>query len=277
MRGSTLCKVAVILLIGATSGAAQQRLTLQFRESGVTLDAQNVPIQQILAEWARVGGTRIINGEKVAGGIVTLQLVDVSERQALDIVLRGVSGYMLGMRQPGAPGTSAVDRILILPTSAAPQNPSPNASTNARASIVNRPVPSAPAPVPFDAPSEAADDQLSEQFDPSVAEPSQVMGPGMPTPIGSPSPVAADIETAPASRPTAPVIPLTRPFGPPPPRPGSVPAQPPGPSTPRPPAIGNPFGVPRGSDRPGVITPPAAEQPTPTVPSPTSPPPDPEA
>ena len=42
---------------------------------------------------------RIVNGERVAGPAVTLELQDVSERQALDVLLRGVSGYIVAPRE----------------------------------------------------------------------------------------------------------------------------------------------------------------------------------
>jgi hypothetical protein len=106
----------------------------------VTLEAQNVSVRQILSEWARIGGARIVNGEKVVGGPVTLQLNGIPERQALDAILRGVSGYMLASRQPGSAGASEFDRILILPTSSAPRTtPVP---TNA--AFAPRPVPVQP-------------------------------------------------------------------------------------------------------------------------------------
>jgi hypothetical protein len=110
--------VAVALL---PSRADAQNMKLQIQDGRVTLEAQNVPVRQILAEWARVGGAKIINGEKVVGAPLTLQLHSTPEREALDIILRGVSGYMLAARQEGT-GVSAFDRIMILPTSSAPRN-----------------------------------------------------------------------------------------------------------------------------------------------------------
>src|ERR1700704_2006655 len=88
---------------------AQQPPRLQIGEGRVTLHAQNVPIRTILAEWARLGGAKVINGDRVAGAPLTLDLEGVPERQALDIILRGVSGYMLGARGPGGGGGSMVD------------------------------------------------------------------------------------------------------------------------------------------------------------------------
>jgi hypothetical protein len=133
-----LAAVAVLSLLPARSDA--QQMTLQIQNGLVTLDAQNVSVRQILAEWARIGGARIVNGEKVTGSPVTLQLTGVPEKQALDTILRGVSGYMLASRQPGTVGASAFDRILILPTSSAPRPTVAPANT----AFVPRPMPAQP-------------------------------------------------------------------------------------------------------------------------------------
>src|SRR5688572_28118754 len=84
--------------------------------------AQNAPLRAVLAEWARLGGTKIVNGEQVTGAPVTLELVDYPERKALDIVLRNVPGYIVSARQsPGVGGASAFDRVMILAVSSAPR------------------------------------------------------------------------------------------------------------------------------------------------------------
>jgi hypothetical protein len=114
--------LAAAILLLAPGAAHAQQMKLQIQNGLVTLDASNVPVRQILAEWARIGGAKVVNGEKVAGGPVTLQLLDVPERQALDTILRGVSGYMLAARADLSTGVSAFDRILILPTSSAPRH-----------------------------------------------------------------------------------------------------------------------------------------------------------
>jgi len=118
-----------------------------------------VTVRQILAEWARIGGARIVNGEKVAGGPVTIQLNGIPERQALDSILRGVSGYMIAARQNGT-GLSAFDRIMILPTSAGAR-PTGQA---ANPGFGQRPV-AAPMPVrtePDEQPDVAQDDDRDE-------------------------------------------------------------------------------------------------------------------
>lgn len=216
IKGSALLALAAALLLGAVAINAQAQLTLQFRDTGVTLDARNVPVRQILDEWARIGGTRIVNGDKVLGAAVTLQLIDVPERQALDIVLRSVSGYMLAMRQPGTPGASAVDRILILPTSTPPRNPPP---VSAASAAVNRQLPRQPVQPPVVDPDANPDDQPEEEpSEASTAVPTLIEA-GATRPGAVAPPQAGQ-----------PVKPLT--------------------TTP-----GNPFGRPRGSGAPGVVTP----------------------
>jgi len=95
-----------------------QQLRLEISGGRVTLDATAVPARQILAEWARIGGTRIVGGDKVTGAPLTLKLVNVTERQALDIILRNAAGFMAAPRLAAAtPGASTFDRIMILATS----------------------------------------------------------------------------------------------------------------------------------------------------------------
>jgi len=97
-----------------------QNLQLSMQNGRVTIIATEVPLRQILQEWSRVGQTKIINAEKLTGGPVTLQLVNKSEREALDILLRSAAGYMAAARPDTAEGVSAYDRITILATSKAP-------------------------------------------------------------------------------------------------------------------------------------------------------------
>ena len=121
---------ALIVLLGASSASAQV-LSLEFHDGRIRLTAENVQVSRILDEWARRGGTKIVNGERVPGPPVTLQLNDVPERQALEIVLRGAAGYMVLARDTITPGASALDKILVLPTTsrapaaAAPPPPQP--------------------------------------------------------------------------------------------------------------------------------------------------------
>ena len=110
----------VILLVGASPATAQ--ISLDFQDGKVRLQAQSVSVSQILAEWARRGRTTIVNGERVPGPAVTIELQDVPEQSALDVLLRGVSGYLIAPRETSVAGASSFDRIYILPTSSRPTN-----------------------------------------------------------------------------------------------------------------------------------------------------------
>lgn len=116
----------LLLIVCAPVTAAAQGVQLEFRDGHVTLRAENVPVRTILQEWSRLGGTQMVNGDRVPGAPVTLELIDVPERQALDVLLRNAAGYMIGSRATGE-GRSSFDRVLILPTSSAPFNPPPPA------------------------------------------------------------------------------------------------------------------------------------------------------
>ena len=97
------------------------------------LASDGATASQILAEWARVGGTRIVNGEAVAGGPLTLELRGVPELQALDVLLRSTAGFIAAARTPGAaalpPNLSRFDRIVVLPAAARPADRSIRAET----------------------------------------------------------------------------------------------------------------------------------------------------
>ncbi|MFB3853305.1 MAG: hypothetical protein ACE148_05705 [Vicinamibacterales bacterium] len=105
-----------VCALAADSPASAGEVKLQMKNGRVTLEAHNATAREILAEWARVGGTRILNAERVPGGPMTLILTDVPESKALDTVLRSVSGYMAAPRPATVPGASVYDRIVILAT-----------------------------------------------------------------------------------------------------------------------------------------------------------------
>jgi hypothetical protein len=115
--------VAAALTLSATTASAEVRLSMQ--AGRVSLSAKNATVAQILAEWARVGQTRIVNGERLTSTPMTIELTDVSERDALEILLRNASGYVLAPRTGAAEAASVYDRILIVPTSSAPRAAAP--------------------------------------------------------------------------------------------------------------------------------------------------------
>jgi len=113
----TLLIFALAVLAAAPAGA--QQLKLVFNAGRVSVDAAAVPVRTILNEWAKLGGTKIVGAERIAGAPLTLKLDDVPESHALEIILRSVAGYMAAPR--GAmPGASMYDRILVMATSSGP-------------------------------------------------------------------------------------------------------------------------------------------------------------
>src|SRR3954463_3407791 len=71
---------------------------VSLRNGRVTLVAKDATLRQILTEWARVGRLKIVNLERIPGGPLTLELRDVPEGEALDILLRSLSGYIAAPR-----------------------------------------------------------------------------------------------------------------------------------------------------------------------------------
>jgi hypothetical protein len=120
MNMKPLTVAAALVLAGALPASAQS-VTIQFQNGMVNVNAQNAPVRTILAEWARVGGAKVVNAERIAGTPLTLELTNVTEREALNVLLRNVSGYIVGARDPGSVGASSYDRIVILPTSTPPR------------------------------------------------------------------------------------------------------------------------------------------------------------
>lgn len=112
--------LAVAASLAAVSPASAD-VQLTIGNGQVSLVAKDATVRQILAEWAKVGQTTIINAERITGGPVTLQLTDVPEEQALDVLLRSVSGYMAAPRATATAGVSRFDRILVMPTSTPPR------------------------------------------------------------------------------------------------------------------------------------------------------------
>jgi hypothetical protein len=130
-RLARLLAFAVVAWAGAAS-TARADVQLSIHDGRVSLVAKDATVRQILTEWAKVGHTRIVNLERIPGGPLTIEFTDMPEQQALDVLLRAVSGYMAAPRATAVANQSQFDRIIVIPTSSAP-----------RAATVS------PAPAPF--------------------------------------------------------------------------------------------------------------------------------
>ena len=192
------CALATALAASVSAPAAAGELRLTMSNGRVTLIAHDVTVREILAEWARVGQAKIVNGEKLSGGPVTIELTDVPEGRALDTVLRSAAGYVMAPRTAGAPGASMYDRILILATSRAPIN-----APSSPAPFANRPMPQ----VPQNQPNANLDDD--GDFNP----------PPVVNPMGQ-APVVNVPQGQPGMPPAQPAAPMTAP------RPGMLPPPP---------------------------------------------------
>jgi hypothetical protein len=122
--GAVAALLAICVLVLSPNTAAAQEFVLQFHDGLVTLVARDVSVRTILSQWGRTGSATVVNGEKVDGPPVTLQLVDVPERDALAILLRNAGGYLLAARHDFQPGASVFDRIVVVAPSAV-RNASP--------------------------------------------------------------------------------------------------------------------------------------------------------
>lgn len=112
---------AVLLVVACCAAfappvSADVRVT--FANGRVTVIADNATVSEILAEWARVGGSTFVDADKIpAQERLTLRLEDQAELDAIDVLLRSVAGYMVAPAAAGAPTASTVARVFILPTS----------------------------------------------------------------------------------------------------------------------------------------------------------------
>jgi hypothetical protein len=179
---------ACAAVLWAAPASADVQLTI--REGRVTLKATNATVREILAEWGRIGQARIVNGDRLTGAPLTLELTNVTESQALDVLLRTVAGYMAAPRATQSPNASQFDRIMILPTSTPPRV------------AATPPPPSFPQPQ-FSPPPQVDDDDdlrplpnpraqgpVFNTFPPPGGQPFNPQPPGGNMPAGTPTPGA---------------------------------------------------------------------------------------
>jgi hypothetical protein len=143
---------------------------------------------------------------------LTLELAHVPEKQALEIILRTVPGYMVAQRATSLPGGSQFDRIVVMPGTVAPP------SRAAAAPPLTPPPPQTqPQPMPAmvedqDSPVQEAPDQVgagNQQEEqpphqpPTLAQPGfQPMPPPNPNQQGQPDQEGAQEPAGPVSVPS---------------------------------------------------------------------------
>lgn len=122
----SVLRTAALALLASLAFAlpANAEVQVSLRDGRITIIAKDATLRQILAEWARVGKTKIVNAERIPGGPMTLELKDVPEAEALGILLRTLSGYIAAPRAALlSPDASVYESIAVMPTvaSAAPR------------------------------------------------------------------------------------------------------------------------------------------------------------
>lgn len=193
------CAILAALAGGLSVPASAGDLKLTMQDGRVTLIADNVPLRQILQEWARIGQAQIVNADKLTGPAVTLQIVNAPERDVLDILLRSAAGYIAAPRPTMVANAAVYDRVTIMATSRPP------AATAATASVPTFQRP--PAPV------DDGDEPINVTMPPPPPQnPVTMQFPGM-LPSGMPNQTMPVTATQPG--------PLTSP------RPGALPQPPP--------------------------------------------------
>jgi len=226
------------LVLTASTAFAEVKVSMQ--DGRVSIVAKDATLRQILTEWARVGQTKIVNVERIPGGPMTIELTNMPEQQALDLLLRSVSGYMTAPRAVADSSLSQFDRVVVMPTSVAP-----------RPTMTAQPAPTFAQPQFAPPPQMADDDVDDERPAPNVAVPNggfpnprgpvfntfpqpQVVTPGANGVQGGVPQQQVPVQQ-PTAQPTAPFGGVAVPGMPVqvPQQPGQVPGQAPGPGQPR--------------------------------------------
>ena len=230
---------ALVMLAGAPALSQAAGLQLSIQNGKVSIDAQDVTVRQILTEWARVGKTRIVNAERVSGGPITIKFDSVPEKQALEIVLRNVPGYMAAPRATLIADASVYETIMIMPTTtavAAVRPPGP-AFGGAQGRPGGNITQLQPAPLPPGIASEPPEAAADQTDDPAIA-----------------AAAAAGLVTVPAPAPGGQVS-------------GTMAVPGVAPPTPAPANPSNPWNAPVGTAQPSLAPPPApGPQPPPNRP-----------
>jgi hypothetical protein len=206
--------VAAALLAFAIPMRAQsaRKLDISFNEGRVTIVAEGVTLSEIFAEWARKGGSRIVNAERLPGTrVMPTEFKDQPEAEVLRTLLREAPGYGAAMRTNAPAGASTVQTVWILAVRATTASTS-SAPLASQVQQTNSPV-AAPRTIQG-----SPDDEI-----PPVRPLTPDQNPGAPTTPGSPaaSPANTNLRQGPGGITTSTVPGVTIPAPTPTPKPGA--------------------------------------------------------
>jgi hypothetical protein len=106
---------------GLTAQAQARKLDVSFNNGNVTIVAENVTLREIMAEWGRKGGSRIVNAEKLGGAAIPyIEFKDQPEVVVLRSLLRDVPGYGAAPRIAPSANVSSMEAVFILASRTVP-------------------------------------------------------------------------------------------------------------------------------------------------------------
>src|SRR3954465_13205289 len=117
MRAHRVIQLSLaILVLSAVPVSAQVRVSM--RDGQVAIVAKDATIAEILAEWSRLGDVKVVNADRLPSTRMTIELQDVTEQDALDVLLRGMGGYIARRRVAPEANASVIDCIVLMAQSA---------------------------------------------------------------------------------------------------------------------------------------------------------------
>jgi hypothetical protein len=127
------CLVALLAGLAVPCSAQPDRvLKLAFEPDGrVNLEAANVSAREILAEWARLCGCYVVNGDRLPATPlpVPIQFPHARQAEVLQSLLRPAGGYVLTPQRPGSTSQSVYETIFVVASaSPAARPPAPFAA-----------------------------------------------------------------------------------------------------------------------------------------------------
>jgi hypothetical protein len=202
MRSIETIALSVLLSLAAGPTAFAD-VQFSLGDGRVSIVAKDATLAEILTEWAKVGQTTIINADRLPHDRVTLELTNVGEQQALDVLLRAVSGYLAAPRAIPVASASQFDRIFVMPPSVAAR---PTSAVASAAKAGAAPAYQAPSyqTATYEAPPDPQPSDVVEppQADDSANEPNDANDdqPTLPTMAGAIAPPGPSVQKTFASR-----------------------------------------------------------------------------
>lgn len=119
MRVPVAGAILLTWCLAASAGAqeatpATRGLIVSCGEGRMTVIAGDVPLRTIIQEWARIGGVTLTNPQQLSLAPVTVELRNVPEAEAIDVLLRSLSGYLLRPRAAESGGSSVFARLAVM-------------------------------------------------------------------------------------------------------------------------------------------------------------------